>query len=44
MDRIGELLDEAESHSKFEELKPELIEELTQEISVTVVDTEVTDA
>lgn len=44
VDRIGELLDEAESHSKFEELKPELIEELTQEISVTVVDTEVTDA
>ena len=41
--RISELLDEATDQNMFDQLKPEILDEMTQEIACTVVDTEVTE-
>ena len=43
VDRIGELLDEATNQDMFDQLKPEILEEMTQDIACTCVDTEVSE-
>lgn len=43
MDRIGELLDSSTTQDRFEELKPELLEEMSGDIACTCEDTNVTE-
>ena len=44
VDRIAELLDQASNQDMFEQLKPEVLEELSGDIACTCADTDVTEA